>query len=49
MSETHRFMMGEYEASIPADLHFAKNHMWARRVDEGGWGQAQRSPRPIHV
>ena len=36
MSEVLRFMMGEYEARFPADLHYARNHMWARQV-EGGW------------
>ena len=36
MSEMLRFMMGEYEARFPADLHYARNHMWARR-GEGSW------------
>jgi glycine cleavage system H protein len=31
MSETLRFMMGEYEARFPAELYYARNHMWAER------------------
>jgi glycine cleavage system H protein len=27
------FMMGEFEAEFPADLRFAKNHMWANACD----------------
>lgn len=30
MSEDLTFMMGQYEAVLPADLHYARNHMWAR-------------------
>ncbi|MEX0867714.1 MAG: glycine cleavage system protein H [Pirellulales bacterium] len=33
------FMMGEFAAEIPTDRRYAKNHMWAQRVDgdEGHW------------
>lgn len=27
------FMMGKYEAQIPTDRQYAKNHMWAQRVE----------------
>jgi glycine cleavage system H protein len=27
------FMMGEFEALIPSDRQYAKNHMWAQRQD----------------
>jgi glycine cleavage system H protein len=30
------FMMGKYEARIPADRMYARNHMWAQRTAEGG-------------
>ena len=30
MSEERVFMMGKFEAKFPVDLHYAKNHMWAR-------------------
>ena len=29
MSDMLTFMMGEFEAEIPTDLQYAKNHMWA--------------------
>lgn len=31
------FMMGEYEASFPVDRSYAKNHMWAQRMEGGAW------------
>ena len=33
--ETFTFAMGEFEATFPLDRHYAKNHMWAKRVDSG--------------
>ena len=30
MSDNLIFMMGEFEAEFPADLMYAKNHMWAK-------------------
>jgi len=45
MSETLRFMMGEYEAAIPADLHYAKNHMWARPPDNPSHPRASGSAK----
>ncbi|MDG2385006.1 MAG: glycine cleavage system protein H [Pirellulaceae bacterium] len=33
MSETLKFMMGEFEAEFPVDLVYAKNHMWARPAE----------------
>lgn len=33
MSESQTFMMGEYEASFPAEYRYAKNHMWAMPVE----------------
>ena len=29
------FMMGEFEAVIPSDRLYAKNHMWAQQTDKG--------------
>ncbi|MDB4862816.1 MAG: glycine cleavage system protein H [Pirellulaceae bacterium] len=29
------FMMGEFEAVFPVDRYYAKNHMWAAKVDQG--------------
>jgi len=31
------FHMGEFEARFPTDRRYAKNHMWAKRVDSGTW------------
>lgn len=36
MSEPLVFMMGKFEAELPTDRQYAKNHMWARQVD-GRW------------
>lgn len=33
MAETLTFMMGEFEADFPDDRLYAKNHMWARPVE----------------
>lgn len=33
MSESLTFMMGDFEAEFPTDRLFAKNHMWAIRLD----------------
>ena len=30
MSESLTFMMGEFPAEFPVDIHYADNHMWAR-------------------
>ena len=29
------FMMGEFEAAFPVDRHYAKNHMWAEKAEQG--------------
>lgn len=29
------FMMGEFAASFPTDRHYAKNHMWGMKGDDG--------------
>lgn len=34
MAETLTFMMGEFEAEFPDDRLYAKNHMWARPLDD---------------
>ncbi len=34
MSADLTFMMGQYEASIPSDRLYAKNHMWAQRRED---------------
>jgi glycine cleavage system H protein len=34
MSRMLRFAMGEYEAQFPADLHYARNHMWAEQREQ---------------
>ena len=34
MSEMLTFMMGEFEAEFPTDRLYAKNHMWARPMDD---------------
>lgn len=33
-AEPLTFMMGIYEAKIPADRAYAKNHLWLRQTDE---------------
>ncbi|MBC8357218.1 MAG: glycine cleavage system protein H [Planctomycetes bacterium] len=37
MSDDLVFMMGEFEAIIPTDRQYAKNHMWAMTSPEGGY------------
>jgi glycine cleavage system H protein len=34
MSEPLRFMMGKFEAEIPGDRLYAKNHMWAMKTGD---------------
>ena len=34
MSQVLTFMMGEFEAEFPDDLLYAKNHMWAKPLDD---------------
>lgn len=34
MSEMLTFMMGEFEAKFPTDRRYAKNHMWAKVLDD---------------
>jgi glycine cleavage system H protein len=34
MSDELTFMMGKFEARFPSDRKYAKNHMWARPVDD---------------
>lgn len=36
MSEPLVFWMGKFEAELPVDRLYAKNHMWAAPID-GGW------------
>ncbi len=38
--QTLTFMMGEFAAEFPADICYARNHMWARTID-GQAGQFQ--------
>jgi glycine cleavage system H protein len=33
MSESLTFMMGDFAAEFPTDRHYAKNHMWATRLE----------------
>lgn len=35
MAEDLRFMMGKYEARIPADRYYSRNHLWLKPVDCG--------------
>ena len=35
MSDDLVFMMGEFEANFPTERHFAKNHMWGMKRDDG--------------
>lgn len=34
MAESKTFMMGNFEAHLPVELRYAKNHMWCRPGDE---------------
>ena len=34
MSDPLTFMMGEFAAQFPIDRQYARNHMWAQRVDD---------------
>ena len=34
MSESLTFMMGDFAAEFPMDRHYAKNHMWAIRMND---------------
>lgn len=34
MSDVLTFMMGEFEAEFPTDRSYAKNHMWAKVLDD---------------
>lgn len=34
MSQSLTFMMGEFEANIPCDRRYAKNHMWALAIKD---------------
>jgi glycine cleavage system H protein len=36
MPDDLTFMMGKHAARLPGDVHYARNHMWARKV-EGRW------------
>ena len=33
MPETLTFMMGKYAAALPAELRYARNHMWCRAAE----------------
>lgn len=35
--EDHVFLMGKYEAKIPGDRMYARNHMWAQAGEGGLW------------
>ncbi len=35
MSEVLTFMMGKFPAVLPGALHYAKNHMWCRSLEDG--------------
>ena len=35
MADNLTFMMGEFEASFPADRHYTDNHMWALPGEQG--------------
>jgi glycine cleavage system H protein len=37
MAEPLTFHMGKYEACLPADRRYARNHMWAREAGPGLW------------
>jgi glycine cleavage system H protein len=34
------FMMGKYEARLPTDRRYAKNHMWAQQIDASSASRA---------
>jgi glycine cleavage system H protein len=46
MSDELVFFMGKFEARFPTDRKYAKNHMWAQRVDlsSGGFQPPKRDP-----
>lgn len=35
--QTVAFMMGEYRAEFPIDRNYARNHMWAKALSNGGF------------
>jgi glycine cleavage system H protein len=35
MPESLTFLMGKFPALLPGDLHYARNHMWWRRLENG--------------
>lgn len=35
MPDDRTFMMGKYAAQLPGRFHYARNHMWAERIDAG--------------
>ncbi|MGL4553641.1 MAG: glycine cleavage system protein H [Gemmataceae bacterium] len=37
MADDLIFLMGKYEARLPAGLRYARNHLWARQQPGGGW------------
>ena len=37
MSESLTFMMGKFEAVLPGDRRYARNHMWAMETVVGRW------------
>lgn len=37
MSEPLIFHMGKYQAALPADRRYARNHMWAQETRPGVW------------
>jgi glycine cleavage system H protein len=37
MADSLTFMMGKFAAVLPADRHYARNHMWAQRQAGGRW------------
>jgi glycine cleavage system H protein len=37
MPDAMTFLMGKYAAVLPAELRYARNHMWASEVAPGRW------------
>lgn len=37
MADSLTFHMGKYEAHLPADRLYARNHMWAQQQADGQW------------
>lgn len=37
MSDSLTFHMGKFAAHLPGELHYARNHTWAREVAPGTW------------